>query len=63
MFDWAIQGYLDTLLDVPMCEVVIFNFGRTIAQTFEDLPPEAYTSRQIQKYIDLHTPPRSRIRA
>ena len=55
MLDWAIQGYLDTMLDTPMCEVVIFNFGRTIAETFEALPPTSFTRLQVQKYIDLHS--------
>lgn len=54
MYDWAIQGYLDTQLEKPMCEVVIFNFGRTIAGTFAELLPENYTRRQIQTYVDLH---------
>lgn len=54
MFDWAIQGYLDTQLDVPMCEVVIFNFGRTIAETFDALPSKSYARLHVQKYIDLH---------
>ena len=53
--DWAIQGYLDTQVEIPMCEVVIFNFGRSIAETFEALPPESFTRLQIQRYIDLHT--------
>jgi hypothetical protein len=54
MLDWTIQGYLDTHLPVPMCEIVIFNFGRTIASSLEELPPDSYTRQQIQKYIDLH---------
>lgn len=55
MLDWAIQGYLDTMLETPMCEVVIFNFGRTIAETFEALPSSSFTRVQVQKYIDLHS--------
>jgi hypothetical protein len=54
MLDWAIQGYLDTQLETPMCEVVIFNFGRTIAETFEALPADSFTRQQIQRYIELH---------
>jgi hypothetical protein len=54
MLDWAIQGYLDTHLEVPMCEIVIFNFGRTIAESFASLPEDSYTRRQIKTYIDLH---------
>jgi hypothetical protein len=54
MQDWAIQGYLDTSLDIPMCEVTIFNFGRSIAQTFHSLKSDSYPRRQVQKYVDLH---------
>lgn len=54
MLDWTIQGYLDTHLAVPMCEIVIFNFGRSIADTFQELPPDSYTYHQVQKYIELH---------
>lgn len=55
MLDWGIQGYLDTSLPIPMCEIVIFNFGRTIATSLSDLPSSSYTQQQIHKYMDLHT--------
>ncbi|MBI5781126.1 MAG: hypothetical protein HZA65_05595, partial [Rhodocyclales bacterium] len=54
MGDWSIQGYLDTGVITPMCEIVIFNFGRTIAQGFEELPADSYPRQQVQRYIDLH---------
>ena len=54
MGDWSIQGYLDTSLTTPICEIVIFNFGRTIAESFEALNRDSYTRQQVQKYIDLH---------
>jgi len=54
MGDWSIQGYLDNSLTTPMCEIVIFNFGRTIAQSFEALNRDSYTRQQVQRYIDLH---------
>lgn len=38
-----------------MCEVVIFNFGASIAETFERLPAEHFTRRQVQAYMDKHT--------
>lgn len=55
MFDWTIQGYLDTMLEKPMCEIVIFNFGNSIAETFEKLAPDSFTRDQVQKYIDIHS--------
>lgn len=54
MVDWTIQGYIDTALDEPQCEVVIFNFGKSIAETLDELPDSSYTKVQIQKYLDLH---------
>lgn len=54
MGDWSIQGYLDTSMQVPMCEIAIFNFGRTIAESFQDLPQTSYPRQQVQRYIDLH---------
>lgn len=54
LLDWAIQGYLDAHLSNPVCEIVIFNFGRTIAHSFEELPAPSYTRHQIQQYIELH---------
>lgn len=55
MFDWSIQGYLDTQLATPMCEITIFNFGASITETFERLPEGHWTREQIQTYMDLHT--------
>ena len=54
MLDWSIQGYLDTHLEIPLCEIVIFSFGKTIAQTFNELPSGHYTRQQVQHYLDLH---------
>ena len=54
MGDWSIQGYLDTHLDTPMCEISIYNFGHTIAETLEALPDDSYTRDQVKRYIDLH---------
>ncbi|QRR36327.1 hypothetical protein JNX00_10900 [Hydrogenophaga sp. YM1] len=55
MYDWSIQGYLDTQLSTPMCEVAIFNFGQSIAETFARLPADSFPRRQVQRYLDLHT--------
>lgn len=54
MIDWTIQGYLDAKLAIPQCEIVIFNFGKSIAETFEELEPNSYTALQIKPYLDLH---------
>lgn len=52
--DWTIQGYLDNSLDTPICEIAIFNFGRSIAETLKVLPSTSYTWRQIEPYVLLH---------
>jgi hypothetical protein len=54
MIDWTIQGYVDMAMAEPQCEIVIFNFGKSIADTLEALPPDGYTMGQIQEYLDLH---------
>jgi len=53
--DWTVQGYLDNSLEVPICEITIFNFGKSIATTFSELPDEHYTIKQIQPYIGMHS--------
>ena len=52
--DWTIQGYLDNSLEVPICEIAIFNFGKSIAETLKALPDSSYTRRQIDGYVILH---------
>lgn len=54
MVDWTIQGYLDNDSPVPMCEIAIFNFGRTIAETLGSLPKDSYTWKQIAPYLLRH---------
>ena len=51
MLDWTIQGYLDNALDTPICEIAIFNFGKTIAETLRGLSKDSYTWNQIQPYL------------
>lgn len=55
MFDWTIQGYLDTSTSDLICEIAIINFGRTIANSLKELPTENYTRKKIQPYLDAHS--------
>lgn len=56
MVDWTIQGYVDMALPQPECEVVIFNFGKSIADTLEELPAESFTRKcQVDPYLELHS--------
>lgn len=52
--DWTVQGYLDNTLAVPMCEIAIFNFGRSIAESMQSVPKDGYTWNQIRPYLDMH---------
>lgn len=54
MFDWTIQGYLDTHKKDWEIEIVILNFGRTIAESLEALEPTHYCRKKIQPYLDAH---------
>ncbi len=53
--DWTVQGYLDNTLDVPMCEIAIFNFGRSIAESLQSVDEHGYTWKQVSPYLDMHT--------
>lgn len=54
MFDWTVQGYLDTHAEALICELAIFNFGRSIAESLATLAPGTYTRDAIQPYIAAH---------
>ena len=55
MLDWTIQGYLDTHKAPWICEIVIFNFGRTIADNFRELKEGSYTRNMISQYVETHS--------
>jgi hypothetical protein len=52
--DWTVQGYLDNSLEDPICEIAIFNFGKSIAQTLAELPVGSYTRDMVDPYVYLH---------
>lgn len=51
---WEIYGYLDRENEERVCEVVIFNFGNTIAETFTNLPHGAFARKDLNKYLKTH---------
>lgn len=53
--DWTVQGYLDNTLDVPMCEIAVFNFGRSIAESLQSVDKKGYTWDQVLPYLEMHT--------
>jgi len=56
MYDWTIQGYLDTHGKDWTCEIVLFNFGRSIADSLSGLPTYSYTWGMIAPYLLRHGP-------
>lgn len=53
--DWSIAGYLDNAKPGHKCEIAIYNFGKTIADTLDELPRDSYTWREIGPYVDEHS--------
>lgn len=54
MDDWTVVGYLDTTNEVHWCDLAIFNYGTTIAQSFEALPPDSFARKSIEPYVEGH---------
>lgn len=52
--NWNIRGYFDGAQDQRICEIVVFNFGKTIAETFLALAPDSYAFQAILPYIEKH---------
>ena len=50
----VITGYLDNSNSTHCCEIAIFNFGKTIAETFREMPETSYTHEEIDGYIKAH---------
>jgi hypothetical protein len=54
MRDWTIAGYLDNAREGHRCEIAIFNFGRTISETLQDVPVDSPVYRDITPYVEEH---------
>ena len=52
--EWEIYGYLDRQNQNKVCEAVIYNFGNTISDTFDELPEDDYARESLNKYIAHH---------
>jgi len=52
---WAIYGYLDNSKDGDnICEIAIFNFGCSIADSFKAIDKYSYAYKQVEPYIKMH---------
>ena len=52
--DWSILGYYDHEDDSHICEIAVFNVGKTIADTFFELEKDSFAFKKIAKYISIH---------
>lgn len=52
--DWTIAGYLDKKHETHLSEIAIFNFGKTISETFKELPMFSYAYNKVKPYIEAH---------
>lgn len=52
---WNIYGYLDDESgEAPCLQLVIFNLGKTIAETFLELPEDSFPKLQLMPYVQHH---------
>jgi hypothetical protein len=54
--DWWIAGYLrqESKVSYGDCHITIFNFGRTLAESLQDLPNDAMLRRDIDSLVRQH---------
>lgn len=52
---WYVRGYVNNNLRNPVCELTVFNFGDTIFESFEGLPPDHFSlTKHVQPYVKKH---------
>ncbi|CAI1579045.1 Uncharacterised protein [Serratia proteamaculans] len=52
---WYVRGHVNNSLSKPTCELSIFNFGKTIPDTFKKLPKDHFSFNiQVKPYIEKH---------
>ncbi|HBI6867500.1 hypothetical protein M8N47_09005 [Enterobacter hormaechei] len=52
---WYLRGFVNNNVRNPICELAVFNFGKTICETFDDLPDDHFSlSKQVKPYINKH---------
>lgn len=60
---WYVRGYVNHSHSQPVCELAVFNFGKTIPETFQCLPKNHYSyNTQILPYVDKHKKARGMFR-
>lgn len=51
---WHIAGYYDDHDESHLCEIAIFNFGKTFSETFTELSQDSFAYQAVSKYILKH---------
>ena len=51
---WYVVGYYDHHDESHLCEIAIFNFGKTFAETFLELPEDSFAYMAMNPYITKH---------
>jgi hypothetical protein len=52
---WHMRAHVNFAHEHPSCEIVIFNFGKTIAETFDGLADEHFSLHtQVKPYVKSH---------
>lgn len=52
---WYLRGFVNNNVKNPICELAVFNFGKTIDETFNDLPKDHFSlTQQVIPYINRH---------
>ncbi|GAA6144599.1 hypothetical protein [Thalassolituus maritimus] len=51
---WHARGYLNSESEQENLEISLFNFGMSIAETFEELPDTAFGKQQVMSYANEH---------
>ncbi|SFD87877.1 hypothetical protein SAMN05660831_02508 [Thiohalospira halophila DSM 15071] len=52
--DWAIYGYLDKNHPDHICEITIFNLGKTFSRSFLELDEASVSWQEVKPYIEEH---------
>lgn len=52
--DWVLVGYLDLTTPRKVCEITIFNFGLSYAETFSALDPQHFTRQFVDPFVERH---------
>ncbi|BDQ36332.1 hypothetical protein SYK_06920 [Pseudodesulfovibrio nedwellii] len=59
---WRITGFLDWRQDIPMCEVAIFNFGRSFADSFIEAPKTSKSYDDLSDFLNKYEQMNGKIR-